>query len=80
MNNYLGIGCDAGVALNFHRQRESRPELFTSRIVNKVCYFLNDSNVSYLNDLFSQAWYVGFGARDIIEQTCKNLKDKIEVS
>ena len=38
-----------------------------------------DSNVSYLNDLFSQAWYAGFGARDIIEQTCKNLKDKIEV-
>ena len=36
MNNYLGIGCDAGVALNFHRQRESRPRLFTSRIINKV--------------------------------------------
>lgn len=76
MNNYLGIGCDAGVALNFHRQRESRPELFTSRIINKVLY----NNVSFLDDLLSQAWYVGFGARDIIEQTCKNLKDKIEVS
>ena len=36
MNNYLGVGCDAGVALNFHRQRESRPELFNSRIINKV--------------------------------------------
>ena len=36
MNNYLGIGCTAGVALNFHRQRESRPELFQSRIINKV--------------------------------------------
>jgi diacylglycerol kinase (ATP) len=36
MNNYLGIGCGAGVALNFHRQRESRPLLFTSRIINKV--------------------------------------------
>ena len=36
MNNYLGIGCGAGVALNFHRQRESRPELFQSRIINKV--------------------------------------------
>ena len=36
MNNYLGIGCAAGVALNFHRQRESRPQLFYSRIINKV--------------------------------------------
>ena len=36
MNNYLGVGCGAGVALNFHRQRESKPLLFTSRIVNKV--------------------------------------------
>ena len=36
MNNYLGVGCGAGVALNFHRQRESRPELFKSRIINKV--------------------------------------------
>ena len=36
MNNYLGVGCDAGVALDFHRQRESRPELFQSRFINKV--------------------------------------------
>lgn len=36
MNNYLGVGCDAGVALNFHRQRESRPALFQSRFINKV--------------------------------------------
>ena len=36
MNNYLGVGCDAGVALNFHRHRESRPELFMSRVINKV--------------------------------------------
>ena len=41
MNNYLGVGCDAGVALNFHRQRESRPQLFKSRIINKVCIALN---------------------------------------
>ncbi|XP_003382870.1 PREDICTED: diacylglycerol kinase epsilon-like [Amphimedon queenslandica] len=60
MNNYLGIGCDAGVALNFHRHRESRPDLFTSRLINK-------------------AWYLGFGARDVIEQSCKNLPNKIEL-
>lgn len=60
MNNYLGVGCDAGVALNFHRQRESRPALFQSRFINK-------------------AWYLGFGARDVLEQSCKNLPQKIEV-
>lgn len=36
MNNYIGVGCGAGVTLNFHRQRESRPKLFQSRIINKV--------------------------------------------
>ncbi len=36
MNNYLGVGCGAGVALNFHRQRESKPKLFQSRFINKV--------------------------------------------
>ena len=36
MNNYMGVGCDANVTLNFHRQRQSRPELFPSRIINKV--------------------------------------------
>ena len=41
MNNYLGVGCDAGVALNFHRQRQTRPELFTSRLLNKVCYHVS---------------------------------------
>ena len=40
MNNYLGVGCDAGVALNFHRQRESRPALFQSRFINKVSTLL----------------------------------------
>lgn len=60
MNNYLGVGCDAGVALNFHRQRQTRPELFTSRLLNK-------------------AWYVGYGARDVLEQSCKNLHQKIKL-
>lgn len=60
MNNYLGIGCAAGVALNFHRQRESRPELFTSRLINK-------------------AWYAAFGARDMVEQSCKDFPNKVEL-
>lgn len=27
-----------------------------------------------------QAWYVGYGAKDILEQSCKNLERKIQVS
>ncbi|XP_055877944.1 diacylglycerol kinase epsilon-like isoform X1 [Biomphalaria glabrata] len=39
MNNYLSFGVDALVTLNFHRQRESWPAVFTHRLINKVCYF-----------------------------------------
>ena len=107
MNNYLGVGCDAGVALNFHRQRETRPELFTSRLINKVGGWVEcrlpcqalwpcvcvccvwscgkvDSFKEYVSPpslplCLSQAWYLGFGARDAIEQSCKHLQNKMEV-
>lgn len=26
-----------------------------------------------------QAWYLGYGAKDVLEQSCKNLPQKIEV-
>eukprot|EP00931_Biecheleriopsis_adriatica_P056645 TRINITY_DN33572_c0_g1_i1.p1 TRINITY_DN33572_c0_g1~~TRINITY_DN33572_c0_g1_i1.p1 ORF type:complete len:567 (-),score=130.66 TRINITY_DN33572_c0_g1_i1:32-1732(-) len=38
MNNYFGIGVDAAVALDWHQMRESRPDLFVSRLVNKLYY------------------------------------------
>lgn len=38
MNNYLGIGVDGQVALDFHQMREARPVLFFNRAVNKVLY------------------------------------------
>ncbi|KAK1271877.1 Diacylglycerol kinase 2 [Acorus gramineus] len=38
MTNYLGIGCDAKVAYDFHMTREERPELFYSQFVNKLLY------------------------------------------
>ncbi|RLN50096.1 hypothetical protein BBJ28_00008248 [Nothophytophthora sp. Chile5] len=38
LNNYLGVGVDAQVALEFHEQRERSPELFMSQFVNKLWY------------------------------------------
>mmetsp|Transcript_130894 Transcript_130894/g.407024 ORF Transcript_130894/g.407024 Transcript_130894/m.407024 type:complete len:271 (-) Transcript_130894:451-1263(-) len=38
MCNYLGIGVDAAVALDFHQMRERSPHLFVSRLVNKIWY------------------------------------------
>ncbi|KAK9167599.1 hypothetical protein Scep_002790 [Stephania cephalantha] len=38
MTNYLGIGCDAKVAYEFHLTREERPEKFCSQFVNKLRY------------------------------------------
>lgn len=38
LNNYLGIGVDAQVALEFHEQRERSPGLFMSQFVNKLWY------------------------------------------
>lgn len=38
MNNYLGIGCDAKVALDIHNLREENPEFFYSQFMNKVLY------------------------------------------
>ncbi|KAF6172737.1 hypothetical protein GIB67_000795 [Kingdonia uniflora] len=38
MMNYLGIGCDAKVAYEFHMNREERPDKFYSQFVNKLRY------------------------------------------
>ncbi|KAJ4959736.1 hypothetical protein NE237_019646 [Protea cynaroides] len=38
MNNYLGIGCDAKVALDIHNLREENPEMFYNQFMNKVLY------------------------------------------
>ena len=38
MNNYLGIGVDAKVALEFHEMRESHPQWFQSQFGNKLVY------------------------------------------
>jgi len=38
MNNYLGIGCDAKVALDIHMLREENPERFYNQFLNKMLY------------------------------------------
>jgi diacylglycerol kinase (ATP) len=38
MYNYIGIGVDAQVALNFHKTRDSLFYVFSSRIFNKILY------------------------------------------
>ncbi|OMO84108.1 hypothetical protein COLO4_22211 [Corchorus olitorius] len=38
MNNYLGIGCDAKVALEIHNLREENPDKFYNQFMNKVLY------------------------------------------
>lgn len=38
MMNYLGIGCDAKVAYDFHMDREENPTKFCSQFVNKLRY------------------------------------------
>lgn len=37
MYNYLSIGVDAQVALNFHKTRDSAFYVYGSRLFNKVC-------------------------------------------
>ncbi|EFJ30273.1 hypothetical protein SELMODRAFT_90522 [Selaginella moellendorffii] len=38
VNNYLGIGCDAKVALDIHMLREENPEKFYNQFLNKMLY------------------------------------------
>jgi hypothetical protein len=39
MNNYISVGCDALVTLNFHRKRENL--YFANRLLNKVNFSLD---------------------------------------
>jgi hypothetical protein len=39
MYNYLSVGVDAQVALDFHHARESPFYIFSSRLINKVGVF-----------------------------------------
>ncbi|KAK4790259.1 hypothetical protein SAY86_017563 [Trapa natans] len=59
MMNYLGIGCDAKVAYEFHMLREGNPEKFYNRFVNKLRYAkegVKDIMDRACADLPWQAW------------------------
>ncbi len=38
MNNYFGLGLEADLCLDFHNEREDKPEKFNSRMRNKAVY------------------------------------------
>jgi len=51
MNNYIGIGIDGELAMDFHETRIAKPRMFINRFVNKAVYgtlgfrrFLSDSH------------------------------------
>jgi len=53
MNNYLGIGVDAQIAMNFHRRRERSPHLFCSRTFNKYFWYVLGGSKEILLGRFS---------------------------
>ncbi|XVF08991.1 hypothetical protein REPUB_Repub07fG0051700 [Reevesia pubescens] len=58
MNNYLGIGCDAKVALDIHNLREENPEKFYNQFMNKVLY-AREGAKSIMNSTFADfPWQV----------------------
>ena len=66
-NNYLSVGADARIALDFHRARLSQPQLFRSRLVNKAWYALLGCRQIALNVLT----YVGITFQLELEKEAK---------
>ncbi|KAI9097327.1 ATP-NAD kinase-like domain-containing protein [Phlyctochytrium arcticum] len=51
MNNYFSAGTDASVALEFHETRLKQPQLFRSRLINKIWYAFLGGKHQFLNAL-----------------------------
>jgi diacylglycerol kinase (ATP) len=72
MNNYLSIGVDAKIALEFHRKREeffARKENNFTSLKNQL-YFLSPRSRNHV-------WYAKFGAKEVLEHSCKGLEKQI---
>lgn len=83
MYNYMSVGVDAQVALNFHRTRESRFYLFSHRIFNKV---RNSTFPIHKRCQITSIWYSNFqllylcfGGHQAVERECKDLDKQMEV-
>ncbi|GJM87728.1 hypothetical protein PR202_ga03713 [Eleusine coracana subsp. coracana] len=59
MTNYLGIGCDAKVAYDFHTTREERPDKFCSQFVNKLIYAREGAKDMMDRSCSDLPWHVG---------------------
>lgn len=53
LNNYLGVGVDAQISLNFHLNRERSPHLFTSRFINKYIWYASSGGKEILMQRFA---------------------------
>jgi hypothetical protein len=72
LNNYLSIGVDAKVALEFHRKRQE----FFAKKDNTILGSLK--NQLYLSPRSrNQFWYAKFGAKEILDRSCKGLEKQI---
>ncbi|GBG27614.1 Diacylglycerol kinase 2 [Hondaea fermentalgiana] len=53
LNNYLGVGVDAQISLNFHNNRERSPHLFTSSFINKYIWYASSGGKEILMQRFA---------------------------
>lgn len=85
--NYISVGVDAQVTLNFHRTRESPFYLFSHRMFNKVALPTLSKFVSRAMNrngvicafVRQQLLYLGFGTQQVVEREYKDLDRSLEV-
>lgn len=76
MMNYLGIGCDAKVAYEFHVSREENPGKFYSQFLNKLRYAkegARDIMGRTCADLWCQVWLEVDGKDIVIPKDAEGL-------